>query len=292
MSVSLQIAELIVLQGLPASGKSTYRKQLVASDPTRYVYSNKDELRRQQPQAKEKAIHRLQNEIIRGGLATGKSVVVDNTNFNPRTLEGLRGLAREAGLAYDITLKTFDTPWQVCVERDALRGEGTRVGRGVILSMALKFGLFYEPRLRAIICDIDGTLADIAHRRHHLDETPPNWAAFNATMHLDSPAEAVIEQYKILAATGKFLMICCSGREERFRRVTETWLAAQGIEPFVLLMRPYGDSRQDAIVKQEIYRQQIAPYFDVAWVYDDRDQVVKMWRDEGLTCMQVAPGNF
>jgi len=60
----------------------------------------------------------------------------------------------------------------------------------------------------------------------------------------------------------------------------------------VLLMRPYGDSRQDSVVKQEIYRKQIAPYFDVAWVYDDRDQVVKMWRDEGLTCMQVAPGNF
>ncbi len=31
---------------------------------------------------------------------------------------------------------------------------------------------------------------------------------------------------------------------------------------------------------------------DVLCVFDDRDKVVKMWRENGLSCLQVAEGNF
>jgi hypothetical protein len=57
-------------------------------------------------------------------------------------------------------------------------------------------------------------------------------------------------------------------------------------------MRKYGDFRQDSIVKQEIYEQLIAPDYDILCVLDDRQQVVDMWREIGLTCLQVAPGDF
>jgi hypothetical protein len=57
-------------------------------------------------------------------------------------------------------------------------------------------------------------------------------------------------------------------------------------------MRAAGDSRRDSIVKREIFDDRIRQVWHVKGVLDDRDQVVRMWRDLGLTCVQVAPGDF
>jgi hypothetical protein len=57
-------------------------------------------------------------------------------------------------------------------------------------------------------------------------------------------------------------------------------------------MRKYGDYRKDYVVKREIYEQLIAPDYDILCVLDDRNSVVDMWREIGLTCLQVAPGDF
>jgi hypothetical protein len=57
-------------------------------------------------------------------------------------------------------------------------------------------------------------------------------------------------------------------------------------------MRKYGDFRQDSIVKREIYERFIAPDYDILCVLDDRNSVVSMWREIGLTCLQVAEGDF
>ena len=57
-------------------------------------------------------------------------------------------------------------------------------------------------------------------------------------------------------------------------------------------MRKGGDKRIDSIVKKELYRKYIEPFYRVKLVLDDRNQVVDMWRDLGLPCWQVAPGNF
>ena len=57
-------------------------------------------------------------------------------------------------------------------------------------------------------------------------------------------------------------------------------------------MRPEGDTRKDAILKREIYEREIRNRYNVAYVLDDRDQTVRVWRDLGLTCLQVADGDF
>lgn len=61
---------------------------------------------------------------------------------------------------------------------------------------------------------------------------------------------------------------------------------------YELHMREEGDMRQDSVVKEEIYRKEIEPRFNVHLVLDDRNQVVDMWRKLGLPCWQVAEGNF
>jgi hypothetical protein len=58
------------------------------------------------------------------------------------------------------------------------------------------------------------------------------------------------------------------------------------------LPRKSGDNRKDSVVKEEIFNEHIKPNFIVEFVLDDRNQVVEMWRKLGLTCLQVADGNF
>lgn len=62
--------------------------------------------------------------------------------------------------------------------------------------------------------------------------------------------------------------------------------------PTIHILRGFNDYRDDPIIKQEIYETYIKPYTDVDYVFDDRDRVVKMWRDIGLRCLQVQEGDF
>lgn len=136
---------------------------------------------------------------------------------------------------------------------------------------------------RAILVDIDGTLALRG------DRSPYDWDRVGE----DQPNPAVIELVQTIAAAGRHRIILLSGRDEVCRRQTELWLDAQGLPFHELHMRPRKDNRKDSIVKAELYRAQVEGRYAVAFVVDDRKQVVQMWRDElGLTCLQVAEGDF
>lgn len=161
--------------------------------------------------------------------------------------------------------------------------------------------------MRTVIFDIDGTLADIAHRRHFVQSKPKNWPAFNRAMKNDIPNSDIIDLLTLMFEGGWTILVA-SGRSEDEREVTEKWLNEAGIfciadkhglsesEPppmyQKLYMRASGDYRSDDIVKSEILDQMRADGFDPTIAVDDRDQVVKMWREKGLRCLQVAPGNF
>lgn len=80
--------------------------------------------------------------------------------------------------------------------------------------------------------------------------------------------------------------------ESECARDTMAWLDENGVPGKVLHMRKNGDDRADYIVKKEIYEANIKGKYNVIFVLDDRDQVVRMWREEGLKCLQVAEGNF
>lgn len=138
---------------------------------------------------------------------------------------------------------------------------------------------------KTILCDIDGTLALLGDRSPYDTSTA-------AEDLLNYPIANILEVYdnqKVYDVS----LILISGREERFRKITEKWLHQHGITHYkALFLRKSGDFRKDTIVKKEIYEKQIKGKYDVLFVLEDRDQVVKMWRDEGLTCLQVAYGNF
>jgi predicted secreted acid phosphatase len=140
-----------------------------------------------------------------------------------------------------------------------------------------------------VIFDIDGTLADVSARIHHLRKKPKNWERFFKGMAQDKAIHSMVRLCNTLHAAG-FRIILCSGRSEEHRKVTEEWMSSQGVRYHELRLRKDGDRRSDVIAKREmldgIDRRK------VLFVVEDRSRVVEMWRSEGLVCLQCAPGEF
>lgn len=153
--------------------------------------------------------------------------------------------------------------------------------------------------MRCYIFDIDGTLADLSHRLHHIQPPllangqygPKDWDSFFAACGDDAPIEHTIKLAIDVSLAGANI-IYVSGRSDQCRIATETWLTRHGLPDGPVYMRKQGDHRPDHQVKVELLAQLRADGNDPVMAFDDRDAVVKMWREIGVPCAQVAPGDF
>lgn len=152
--------------------------------------------------------------------------------------------------------------------------------------------------MKNVIFDLDGTLALIDKRR--AISTLPNgkmdWDTFfdPKNIDLDQPNDAVITMAKILKAAGNRIVIL-SGRSKATKDATKMWLKKFDVPFDILKMRPTSKDFKfmpDDQLKQMWLDQLFTNKDDIVCVFDDRQKVVDMWRQNGLTCMQVAPGNF
>lgn len=145
-------------------------------------------------------------------------------------------------------------------------------------------------RTKAFIIDLDGTLCDTRHRQHFMTQKDKDWKSFYEGLVTD-PVNPWC--YSILHAIKPYrAIILVSGRPDTYKLKTIEWLNKHDINYDRLHMRKEGDFRKDSIVKEEIYRRDIEPLFEVECCIDDRKQVVDMWRSIGLTCLQCDVGNF
>ncbi|MBC7881197.1 MAG: AAA family ATPase [Anaerolineae bacterium] len=274
--------------GLPGSGKSTWAKKKLDEQPHRYKRINKDDLRAMLDHshwsdANEKFVLRVRDTLILMALESGKHVIVDDTNLHPKHERQIRELIK--GQAELEIVDFRDVPVDVCIERDLKRQNS--VGERIILSMYNEFlaplppeKLPVDPNLpNAIICDLDGTLALLGRRN-------PYDAAHCEEDTLNEPIRSIL----LAAPEDKILLV--SGRQDQYKPQTERWLATHNIRYDALIMRKTGDMRKDSIIKQEIFENEIRDHYNIRFVLDDRNSVVEMWRSVGLTCLQVAPGNF
>jgi len=140
-----------------------------------------------------------------------------------------------------------------------------------------------------VIFDIDGTLADVSERAHHLNKKPKDWDAFYEGIPQDKAIRSMVRLCNILYESGLKILLC-SGRNEQYRPETVEWLAQQGVEYHELILRRDNDKRSDAIVKREMLAG--LDRSKILFVVEDRRGVVEMWRSEGLVCLQCAPGEF
>lgn len=280
--------KVLVLVGLPASGKSKFATELLLSEPGRWVRSNKDLLREMAHASywtpvNEKFILQLRDTIILMALEEGKNVIVDDTNFGPH-IEHIKELVKGKAVV-EINDSFLQVPVEECIRRDLLRPKS--VGKEVILKMYNKYVRIpvkppeYNSELpEAIIVDMDGTLA-LLNGRNPYDAS---------TSDRDLPNKPVLDTVLLWQSNTKIIVL--SGRTDDSRPQTERWLQQYGVKYTHLYMRRTGDSRKDSIIKEEMYRQYIEGKYNIRFVLDDRQQVVDMWRSLGLTVFQVAEGDF
>jgi phosphoglycolate phosphatase-like HAD superfamily hydrolase len=126
--------------------------------------------------------------------------------------------------------------------------------------------------------DLDGVLADVRHRLHHVTRRPKDWDAFFAAAARDGlhpEGKAVVERLR-----QDHQVVYLTGRPERCRADTEAWLARHGLDGHELVMRSSRDRRPAATVKVEVIARRFGDR-EVAIVVDDDDRVVAAMRAAG-----------
>ena len=144
---------------------------------------------------------------------------------------------------------------------------------------------------KAILVDIDGTLADVEHRVHHVQAKTKDWKAFNDGMIHDELNHWCADLIKAMKKEA-YKIVFITGRGESYREPTVDWMNKNKIEYDELFMRPKADRREDFEVKKELYENSIKEQYKVLFVVEDRASVVKMWRELGLVCLQCDWGDF
>lgn len=294
--------EIKMLRGIPASGKSTWTKQFLAENP-QFKRVNKDSLRRMLigdnwDVGIEKIVHQLQEQAIETLLGRGKSVLLDNTHLKEKYFTEICEIAKRIGNV-TVSEKWFDIPLDECLKRNSTRIGVERVPEDIVRKMyasiedvsKVERTIFFPKTVKTfeknknlincIIVDIDGTLAINTTR------SPFEWSRVGE----DSVNEPIAEMVRYYNFINRVIIF--SGRDEICRPETIKWLNDNHIPFDELHMRKEKDMRGDDIVKKELFNAHVKDKFNVLFVLDDRDRVVKVWRrDLGLTCLQVAEGNF
>lgn len=296
------MTQLVIMRGLPASGKST----LADSKYKNHYYVSRDMMREQlgldtylgTPE-QESTITKIEEQTVRLALKGGFDVVVDDMNLRVRYVKRWKQIATDCGAEFVMEDLT-DTPLSACLARNEARGLKVpqelieklhqRFVQGqpypLVYTQSDTFRPPYEPvedAPKAFLVDIDGTIAS-----HEGVRGPYDTSKYS----LDNVVPQVRTVLRALCAMG-YYPIFCSGRSDDFRAVTAAWLRSHtGLYDFGLVMRPSGDTREDSIVKYELFDRYIREHYNVLLVLDDRARVVDMWREIGLTVFQVAPGDF
>ena len=145
-------------------------------------------------------------------------------------------------------------------------------------------------KTKTIIVDIDGTIADDTHRQHFLRQEPKQWKNYFDNCKHDKPIESMCGLVRTLDLY--FNIVYCTGRPERLRAHTEAWLYLNNLPLSKLLMRKDKDTRQDTVIKPELIANEMLTTDNVEFILEDRNCVVKKWRELGFKVLQVAEGDY
>jgi predicted kinase len=313
------LAKLSITVGLPGSGKTTRAKEIKRSDPDNVVLVSRDDLRKFLydeegilSSEKETQITNVQKWLVKSSLKQGKHVIVHDMNLRASYRKIWAEIAHDYGATFEI-IDCTQVPLNDCLNNDYDRSVagGRRVGAEVIQELARKFKstlqtdkfkpyklypseAFSEPVSyekvewvpglpKAIIVDVDGTVADCTGVRSPYDETK---------YHLDKPKSNVIDLVRALHYGLGYKVIFVSGRHKDGYRVTEEWLFEHVKVPIEGLFMRYERGTEDSVIKAELFNRHIRGNYNIVAVFDDRDRVVEMWRSLGLLVCQVAKGDF
>jgi acid phosphatase class B len=146
---------------------------------------------------------------------------------------------------------------------------------------------------KVLIVDVDGTLAETGDRVKHIEKEPKDWDAFFEGCDTDKPIEDIIDLVRLLS---NFMSVYfATGRPDTVREKTHKWLCdifGGEIPMKRLLMRKGGDFRPDSEIKPELLEEAGIKLKDIAFILEDRNSMVKKWRELGVRCLQVDDADF
>lgn len=295
---------IIVTRGLPASGKTSWANNFVKENPE-FIIISKDDFRNDvlkehnvkwSNDNERKYVRPYWITLMEQVLDNGGSFISCDLNLSKVNINALKDTAKK----YNIQLEYkdfFNVSLETCIARDSIREEDKKVGenkiRRIYKSSILpklrhqsrerenqtiaKYNVSKNQEKQYIVCDIDGTIAMMG------DRSPFDWQKVG----MDTPIQPVIDVLKNFTEKG-VNVIFVSGRDEECRGITETWLKdIAKVEYVDLIMRPNKDYRPDYEVKKEIYENHLKDKVNILFVFDDRPQVVKMWRELGFFVFDV-----
>lgn len=249
-------------------------------------------------------------------LGQGQLAVADATSLRPHARNELEQIA--ARHKVPVSYIVVATPENLCIERDASRkypvgmtviDKQTKILDQVMSDLSGKNNVTFvtpknsdllgielvssqmntqvkeEVKKDTILCDLDGTLADITHRLHYVQNRPANWDAFFMECTKDVPKPWCVNLLKAMMAQG-YKVLIVSARSQVVEKESRKWLDDIGLsEVELVLVRPEGNTTADQLMKKTwLYSSGLKNR--VLFVVDDRQKVVDMWREEGLTCLQ------
>jgi predicted kinase len=282
------MTKVVLLRGLPASGKTTKSLEYLAHG--NFVRLNRDDLRDSLFKGldwsgkREKVVKQVQMSMAVRAIDAGYSVVIDDTNLSQYHKDRWEGLAKDLNSSF--VVDEIKTDYHECIRRDRVRDK--KVGDHVITQMALENDML--PFRDIIICDIDGTIADLTHRLHYVWGETKDWPSFFDLVGQDKFRDDVWKEVINNAFDHDAEVIFVSGRSDITRSDTVDWIREHtALETFKLLMRQSWDRRDDTVVKREMYDKYLSR-MRVVRVYDDRPRVIRMWRELGLDVVDVGTG--
>lgn len=304
---------ILLLQGCPASGKSTFAEKLFQASKEhedtfedhkyKFVIVCRDDIRaakgiNQKDFSKEKEVTDEQLKQVHEIMGLGYSVIIADTNLNPKFFYIWDNIAKEYNA--EVQKLLIYIPYWEAVKRDKARDR--HVGHKAIEHF---YKLYFPDRLKdeltdkriinesvdyskddCIICDLDGTIA------LHQGRSPYDWDKI-PTDKMDKRMARIINRYY----NDEVKIIFLTGRPEYVRDLTENWLKKNfnnlnmKIEA-ALIMRDDKDNRKGAISKQELYEKYVKDRYNVLCVFEDSNSCVQMWRSLGLLTCQVANGDY
>ena len=308
--------DLVFTRGLPGTGKSTYAKNWVAQDPENRLEVNRDSIRMilgfppVGNTEQENKVTSLAEFILESAFSDGKDIIVSDTNLRIKHVKNVIALCMDNSSDYEFSFVDFPEDIHELIKRDKFR-EDKSVGEDTLRNLHARFPVKNWPDMenavaaveekrrendkslgdpyhnnpdnpKAIIVDIDGTIADHDGIRGHYEYEKVS---------LDKPHRDIIDVVNSYYDMG-IVVIVVSGRNESCLEDSVQWLEDNGVKYHEIYFRATEDRRPDWKIKDQIIRENIQYRYHVLFCLDDRNQVVEHNRAMGYRVLQVAPGDF
>ena len=307
----MQTIKVIFTVGISASGKTTWAEKFVKENRN-YVNVNRDDIRARLfcggtldwnkykfSKSNESAVTAEQRLMIREAIEAKQNIIISDTNLNPKSVNSMLEFLQQfssVDIDIDIEYKWFDIDILEALRRDRLRKNS--VGAEVMYKQYESYCKLREHRMddelirkyysdmklpKAIIVDVDGTVADMTGIRKPFD-----WDKVS----LDKPIEEIIFFVRQLVYHRGYHVLFFSGRDGVCYDDTYKWLSEHVVLPdgtWELHTRPEGNTEKDWVIKDRLFEEFALGKYDVKFAIDDRPQMIRhWWFKRGIKCLACA----